>query len=126
MNSYWKKNSILKFKFNVEIVNEQLNLDNAVKLLKCKLLLVKVGNFIWKFFHNVIYDELWIGKLKNLSPVCKLCNESDIDKKLMYFSCPSYKSFGRDFMMISHYNQEDVLALRIWDDDMKSTWFVAQ
>ena len=117
------------FKFNVEIVNEQLNFDNAVKLLKCKLLPVKVRNSIWKFFHNVIYDELWKGKLKNSLPVCKLCNESDIDKKHMYFSCPSYKSFGRDFMnvlrVISHYNQEDVLALRFWDDDMKSTWFVA-
>ena len=59
------------FKFKVENDNQGLNFENAVYLTNSRLFPVKVRSTLWKHFHNVIFNEVIKGKIKNCSPVCK-------------------------------------------------------
>ena len=117
------------FKFKVESVNQNLNLESAVRLTSLKIFSPKVRSTLWKHFHNLIYDDVIKGKIKNCSPVCKLCAESDIDRKHIYFDCAKYGGLGRKFMkVLSTYgvkNELDVLNFGIFDDDLQLAWFAS-
>ena len=116
------------FKFKVEIENESLNLNSAVTFVTSKLLPLKVRNTIWKLFHNVIYDDLLKAKIKNSNPICQLCEEVDIDKKHVYFSCGKYKGVGREFIKVlqlyHQYTEADVLSLDLSCQESKLIWLV--
>ena len=74
------------FKLKVEIDNPDLNTQNAVSLVTSKLLSVNVRNIVWKYFHNVIHDDLRESRIKNSIPICKLCLETGIDRVHIYYT----------------------------------------
>ena len=67
------------WKLRVVPNNPNLNFDNAVHLINSKILTITVRGSLWKHFHDVHYDDILRGKIKNSVPVCKLCNDVDIN-----------------------------------------------
>ena len=116
------------FKFKVELDNDSLNLDSSVSLVTSTLLPLKVRNTLWKLFHNVIYDDILKGKIKNLTPICQLCEEVDIDRKHVYFSCAKHNGLGTVIMnVLQKYNpvtEANILGLNIAFDEPKLVWLI--
>ena len=69
------------------------------------------------------------GKITNSIPTCQLCGEPDADKIHLYFTCEKNNGCGRNFMKImrtySQYDENDVLNMKILEENPKLSWFAA-
>ena len=118
------------FKLKVETDNPDLNKENAVSLVTSKLLSVNARNIVWKYFHNVIHDDLREGKIKNVLPICKLCLEAGIDRVHIYYTCVKYKGCGKRLVEVmrtfgQYICEDDLVNLVIGDSTSASMWLAA-
>ena len=118
------------FKLKVEIDNPDLNTQNAVSLVTSKLLSVNVRTIVWKYFHNVIHDDLRESRIKNSIPICKLCLETGIDRVHIYYTCPKYKGCGRRLLEVmktfdQDLREDDLVNLRIGDNTLDLMWIAS-
>ena len=115
------------WKLRVVQNNPNLNFDNAVHLINSKILTITVRGSLWKHFHDVHYDDILRGKIKNSVPVCKLCNDVDINKKHLFFSCGHLNGIGEMIMKVvfKSYSEDDVLNFEVNDEEFQLGWFAA-
>ena len=111
----------------IEMKNPMLCLEKFVEVNKSKLLSQPVRSFSWKLFHNLLFVETEEARIKNRSPICSTCGETDIDQIHIYFRCPKLKGIGQILMKIlkifdPEFSEEEVLAFQLQNEFPQANW----
>ena len=111
----------------IEMKNQMLCLEKFVEVNKSKLLSQSVRSFSWKLFHNLLFVETEEARIRNRSPICSTCGETDIDQIHIYFRCPKLKGIGQILMKIlkifdPEFSEEEVLAFQLQTEFPQANW----
>ena len=118
------------FKLRIEFLYEDFCLQNILHFTNGRVISLPVRSTMWKLIHRIKFSEIEEAKVKLSNPVCKICDEEDIDRIHIYFECEKVLDIGKNFLRVlrvydPQYTFKEILEFKGKEEHPQLYWFIA-